>query len=77
MYGNGVSYRMKNKPIILTIIILVLYLLKSFVSGILIGTLNANEICAEILSTFIVLAIVFFMIMKKEMLLYLGICIIT
>lgn len=64
----------KNKPIILTIICLVLYLLKSLVSGIFIGTFHANEMCAEIFSTFFVLAIVFFIIKKKEMLSYLGIC---
>lgn len=51
--------RKKNKPIFLTIICLVFYLLKSLVSGIFIGTLHANEICAEIFGTFLVLAIVF------------------
>lgn len=69
------SLEKKNKPIILTIICFLLYLLKSLVSGIFIGTFNANEICAEIFGTFLVLAIVFFVIKKKGMLSYLGICI--
>lgn len=64
-----------KKPMRLTIISLLLYFLQSLVCGILIGTLNANEIFAEIISTFLVLAIVFFMVRKKETLSYFGICV--
>lgn len=55
-----------KKPISLTIISLILYFLQSFICGILIGTLNVNEIFAEIISIFLVLAIVLFMIRKKK-----------
>lgn len=63
-----------KKSVFLTVISFILYFLQSLIRGILIGTFNTNEIIAEICSIFLVLAIVFFMIRKKETLSYYGIC---
>lgn len=63
-----------KKSVFLTISSFALYFLQSFVRGILAGTFNANERIAEICSILFVLAIVFFMIRKKETLVYYGIC---
>ncbi len=63
-----------KKSVFLTISSFVSYFLQSLVRGILVGTFNTNESTAEICSIFLVLAIVFFMIRKKETLSYYGIC---
>lgn len=62
-----------KKSIFLTISSFILYFLQSLVRGILVGTFNTNESIAEICSIFLILAIVFFMIRKKETLSYYGI----
>ncbi len=62
-----------KKSVFLTISSFILYFLQSLVRGILVGTFNTNESIAEICSIFLVLAIVFFMIRKKETLSYYGI----
>ncbi len=63
-----------KKSIFLTTGSFILYFLRSLICGILTGTFKTNESIAEICSIFIVLAIVFFMIRKKEELLFYGIC---
>ncbi len=59
---------------ILTIVSLILYLFRSLICGLLIGTMHVNEVLAEGLSIFVVLAVIFFMIRGKERLTYFGIC---
>lgn len=63
-----------KKSITLTIVTFLLYFLQSLISGILIGTYNADETIAQLISI-IVLAIVFLMIKKKELFSYYGLCI--
>lgn len=63
-----------KKSVFLTISSFVLYFLQSLVRGILVGTFNTNESVAEICSIFLILAIVFWVIRKKETLSYYGIC---
>lgn len=64
-----------KKNMTLAIVSLILYFLQSLICGILIGTINANEIFAEISSACFVLAIIFLMIRKREPLSYFGICV--
>lgn len=63
-----------KKSLFLAIGSFILYFLRSLICGILIGTFKTNESIAEICSIFLVLAIVFLMIRKKDAFLYYGIC---
>ena len=61
---------MRRKSIILTIVAAILYLSQSLIRGILIGTLNVNEIFAELSSAFLVLLIIFFDRKKRKTILF-------
>lgn len=64
-----------KKSLLFTILTLVLFFAQQLVSGLLIGTMNLDEVAAELIGIVIVLIIVFLLIHKKDQLDYYGLCI--